>query len=129
MNEVEDVVDTAFTGNTADLARWARGQRALLTSYISSAPGAEQFVSQSIAQMEVIAREAHVPPQLGSALARDQAVIRHRQGPTPNTDLGPGATDRNPLAVYYDGQVERFSQGLIDCVTAGPVCTLNTRRR
>jgi hypothetical protein len=108
MNEVEDVVDTAFTGNTADLARWARDQRALLTSYISSAPGAEQFVSQMIAQMEVVAREAHVPPQLGSALATDQAVLRRRLSPNPDTDLGPGAVDRDPLAVYYDGQVDNF---------------------
>jgi len=107
-NEVEDVIDTAFTASSADLASWARGQRADLRGYVISAPGAEQYVNQTVVQMEVVAREAHVTPQLSSALATDQAVLRRREGPNPDTDLGPGAVNRDPLAVYYDGQVDNF---------------------
>ena len=36
---------------------------------------------------------------------------RRRAGPNPDTNLGPGAADRDPLDVYYDGQVDNFIKG------------------
>ena len=57
--------------------------------------------------MEIVAHEAHVSTANHTVIAADQQVIAKDLGPSPNTDLG-GVAPRDPLTVYFDGQVAGF---------------------
>ena len=50
---------------------------------------------------------------LRTALALDRLHFEYELGPKPDADLRPGAcaTDRDPLEVYLDGQVNNFTKG------------------
>ncbi len=58
--------------------------------------------------MEVISRATRTPTPLRDAILSDWQVLEYNLGPNPDTDLGPGATDRDPLEVYFNGQVNDF---------------------
>jgi hypothetical protein len=48
---------------------------------------------------------------LRTALDLDALHFEYELGPHPDTDLGPGAADRDPLNVYIDGQANTFIEG------------------
>jgi hypothetical protein len=57
----------------------------------------------------VIAREAHVSLANYQKLTADEKAITAELGPSVDTNLG-GAGPRNPLVVYFNGQVANFVQ-------------------
>jgi hypothetical protein len=101
---LQDVVDDALKDTPSEAA----SKRAPLDEYVSGVPGGTQLVHQTIVQMQVVARSARVSPQLHDALSRDWSLLETALGPKPDTDLGPGATDRDPLEVYFNGQAINF---------------------
>ena len=96
---LQDQIDGAFAGNVN-----GAGVVANLQGTSASAP----FINKTVADMQSIARSAHISPPVHSALVRHEAAIAAALGPKPDTDLGPGAPDRDPLAVYLDAQVSKF---------------------
>lgn len=101
---LQDVVDDALKDTPAGAAR----NRASLDAYVKGVPGGTQLVNQTITQMVVVARAARVPPQLHAALEADWSGLESALGPKPDTNLGPGASDRDPLEVYFNGQAVAF---------------------
>ncbi len=107
MNRVLNVVDESFVAATYRAKTWA-GRRQILEQYVPAAPGSSQLIDRTMAQMHVIARAAKVTGQFHEAIYSDDQILSNDLGPNPDTDLGPGATDRDPLTVYHDGQVNNF---------------------
>jgi hypothetical protein len=101
---LQDVVDDALKDTPSEAA----SNRAPLDEYVAGVPGGPQLVHQTIAQMQVVARAARVSPQLHAALSTDWSLLETALGPKPDTNLGPGATDRDPLEVYFNGQAINF---------------------
>ncbi len=101
---LQDVVDDALKDTPSEAA----SNQAPLDEYVAGVPGGPQLVSQTIAQMQVVARAARVSPQLHDALSADWSLFEAVLGPDPDTNLGPGATDRDPLEVYFNGQAINF---------------------
>jgi hypothetical protein len=58
--------------------------------------------------MQVVSRATDAPPSLRDAVLSDWKVLEFDLGPSPDTNLGPGAADRDPLEVYFNGQVDNF---------------------
>lgn len=83
--------------------RWIVGCR----DRVSEA-GAVPLVRQTIHQMQVVAAAARVGPPLHNAFSSANQILTSELGPSPNTDLGPGARDRDPLVVYFNGQIGGF---------------------
>jgi hypothetical protein len=104
IGHVMDEVDGAFVETTTQVA----SKVVPLDQYLSNVPGAPKFVRRTIEQMQVIARAARLTPRLHAIVDTDEASLSQDLGPTPDTNLGPGATDRDPLYVYYNAQVGNF---------------------
>ncbi len=104
VNYVQDVIDYALVDTPRELAQ----DRTTLEQYLSNVPAAAPLVAPTVSQMEIVAKAAHISPALRRALQADHENLTSDLGSNLNTDLGPGATDRDPFAVYYDGQVVDF---------------------
>jgi hypothetical protein len=91
-------VPSVFTGTASDAS-----VRGIHQGNAQATP-----LNQLIGQMKVVARAARVTPALQTALNHNFQEIAGALGPDPYTDLGPGATHRDPLVVYYDAQVVNF---------------------
>ena len=102
--DVQDVVNGAFRESPSQVAR----RRAPLDEYVTDVPGGAQLVRQTIEQMQVVSRATAATPQLRDALLADWQSLEYVLGPNPDMDLGPGATNRDPLEVYFSGQVGNF---------------------
>jgi hypothetical protein len=63
--------------------------------------------SQTLADMHTVARQAHVTGAERQRLLADERAIAAALGPNVDTALG-GAVPRDPVIVYYDGQVVQF---------------------
>ena len=96
---LQDQIDGAFAGNV---------DRASVVANLQGTSASAQFINKTVADMQSIARSAHISPQVHSALVRHKAAIAAALGPKPDTNLGIGAADRDPLAVYYNAQVSEF---------------------
>ncbi len=107
LNHVQDAVDEAFHPTLDRAETWAKDQRNL-ESYLSNVPGSTPLIRATIKQVHVVARATRISGPFQRFLSRDEQTLTADLGPTPNTDLGPGAVDRDPLEVYYDGQVNGF---------------------
>jgi hypothetical protein len=107
MNRVQDAVDEAFHPTLDRPETWAKDKRTL-EQYLSDVPGSTPLINQTIAQVHVVARGARVSGPLQRTLSRDEQILTAELGPSPDADLGPGAVDRDPLEVYYNGQVDGF---------------------
>jgi hypothetical protein len=107
IGHVQDEVDGAFVETLYQANGWAN-KREQLDQYLSNVPGAVPLVRRTIEQMQVVAQAARFTQQSHDAFSSDWQVFEDDLGPTPDTDLGPGATDRDPLEVYYNAQVVNF---------------------
>ncbi len=108
----QDIARIGDSGQAVLLPAHTRAQLGLvLRQALADVPGATSLVPGTVSQMEVVARAARVSPPLRTALALDRLQFEYELGPKPNTDLGQGAVDRDPLYVYGDGQVNIFIKG------------------
>ena len=105
LTRVQDVIDAAFHPY---LANGLVQKRQVLEQLLPGVPDAHQLASRTDAQMLVVARAAGITGSFHNALSSDEQALTADLGPNPNTDLGPGATDRDPLEVYYNGQIDKF---------------------
>lgn len=105
LTQVQDAVDDAFHPY---LANGLVQKRQVLEQLLPGVPDARQLASRTDAQILVVARAAGLTGSFHNALSADEQALTAALGPKPDTDLGPGATDRDPLEVYYNGQIDRF---------------------
>ena len=103
--QVEDAVDDAFHPY---LANGLVQKRQVLAQLLPGVPGSRQLVSRTDAEILAVARAARITGRYHFALSADEQALTAALGPTPDTDLGPGADDRDPLTVYYNGQITNF---------------------
>jgi hypothetical protein len=108
----QDINRMANNGQAVTVPAHTRAQLGLvLRQTLAGVPGASSLIPGTVSQMEVVARAARVSPPLRTALALDKLQFEYELGPNPNTDLGPGAVDRDPPEGYLDGQVNNFIKG------------------
>jgi hypothetical protein len=122
LNQVQDWVDYAFTYGSIGihvgkkeipLSHASRALDGLLGDVpaVLNASGSETSTSpidQLIDQIKVVAKQAKVTPATRSALSGSYTTLNKALGPNPFTNLGPGASNRDALVVYYDAQVNNF---------------------
>jgi hypothetical protein len=111
LNQVQTDIDDAFLETTSPASSWAQEQQALSQLLDQSDPGthfSSFFIRDTVDQMKVVARAARDISQFSDAIAGDRAILSKNLGPTPDTNLGTGSADLDPLDTYYDGQVNNF---------------------
>jgi hypothetical protein len=106
LDELQDTVDQSFLAAGDKGANWSQIQTQLDaalygTTITTNLPG------QTYAQIQLIAREAHVTLAEHKALVADAQAVTTALGPQVDTNLG-GTAPRDPLVVYYNGQVNQF---------------------
>jgi hypothetical protein len=125
LNDVQDWVDNAFTYGSAGIRDVRRNLVPLtevspkLDKIVDGAPvvfsasgssGSTSPINQLTDQIKLVATQAKVTPAVQSALNRSYAALNKALGPHPYVSLGPGANNvRDPLVVYYDAQVDNFT--------------------
>ena len=124
LNDVQDWVDNAFTYGSAGIRDVRRNlvplsqvspridksvEGAPAVFDASGAAGSISPINQLVNQIKVVAKLARVTPAVQSALNRSYTALNKALGSNPYVSLGPGAANiRDPLVVYYDGQVNNF---------------------
>jgi hypothetical protein len=106
-NDVQDAVDEAFHPTLDRAETWAKDRRTL-EAKLSNVPGGAPLISLTINQVHLVARATRVTGPFQRVLAADEQILTANLGPNPDADLGPGAVNRDPLVVYYNGQVNSF---------------------
>jgi hypothetical protein len=106
LDQLQDTVDQSFLAASYKKDGWSQMQTQLDdalygVSITTNLPG------QTYSQMQLIAREAHVTLAEHKALVADEQAITTALGPRVDTNLG-GASPRDPLVVYDNGQVNQF---------------------
>jgi hypothetical protein len=108
----QDWVDNTFTYGINHLSTVDYNLQQTLkdvpSAFTPSASGAASPIDQLMGQLEVIAKEARSTTALRSAQHHADRILTNALGPKPDTDLGAGAMDRDPLPVYYDAEVVNF---------------------
>ena len=104
--QLQDTVDQSFLAASYTSTDWARVQTQLDdavygVTYSNGLPG------DIYSQMQLIAREAHVTKTEYKTLTADEQAINAALGTNVDTSLG-GTSPRDPLVVYYNGQVNQF---------------------
>lgn len=104
--ELQDLLDQSFLDGGFKGAQWNQvsqqmGQALYGVTFTTNLP------NQTMTDMQAVARQAHVTPTARRRLIADGLSITDALGPGVQTALG-GAVPRNPLMVYYDGQVTQF---------------------
>jgi hypothetical protein len=112
-NVTQNWVDNAFTYRPGGLATvdWFLEQtlkNVPAVSTPSTTGGSITPLAQLMADVKTVTKAAKIAPSLQSALEHSLRILMRDLGPSPNTNLGPGATDRDPLPVYYDAQIINF---------------------
>jgi hypothetical protein len=105
LDQVQDAVDDAFHPY---LANGLVQKRQVFEQLLPGVPNSRQLVSRTDAQILVVARAAGITGPYHNALSRDEQALTAELGPAPDTNLGAGATNRDPLEVYYNGQIDGF---------------------
>ena len=112
INVTQDWVDNAFTYGSKGLptVEWNLQQTLKNVPSVFTAPTPEATapINQLMSQLRVITRATRSTSALQSALHHSDKILTDVLGAKPDTDLGPGAMDRDPLPVYYDAQVINF---------------------
>jgi hypothetical protein len=112
INVTQDWVDNAFTYGSKGLptVNWNLQQTLKNVPSVFTAPtsGTTSPIDQLMSQVKVITRATRSTSALQSALHHSDKTLTDVLGASPDTNLGPGAMDRDPLPVYYDGQVINF---------------------
>ncbi len=106
LNQLQDTVDQSFLAASYKSDGWNQVQTQL-DNAIEGVSITTNLPGQTYSQMQLIAREAHVTLAEHRQLVADEQAITTALGPHVDTDLG-GSSPRDPLVVYYNGQVNQF---------------------
>lgn len=104
--EVQDLLDQAFLDGGLNSSQWNQvsqqmGEALYGVVFTTNLP------NEAFSDMQTVAREAHVTAAERQRLQSDEKAIAAALGPNADSSLG-GAVPRDPLVVYYDGQVTQF---------------------
>jgi hypothetical protein len=122
--ELQDVIDTAFVGGGFTASDWSALQKQMsnalsgisatsplipqtLSGAVPLSSTSSQLVRDTFTQMRVVGREAHVTLAEHATFVADEKAVYAAIGGAVDTNVG-ASTPRNPLQVYYDGQVSGF---------------------
>ena len=113
MNIAQDWVDNVFTYGSRGLANVDQNLEQTLHNVpavftLTSSGGAIAPVDQLMNDLKTVSKAVKPTPSLQSALNHSKKILTSVLGTSPDTNLGPGAADRDPLPVYYDAQVINF---------------------
>jgi hypothetical protein len=109
--ELQDVLDQSFLATKIGNSGWTQLQQQLdnaLYGVIITNPAQQVTAQQTLTQMQVVARAAHATAADHQELVADEKAVMAALGPNVDSNLG-GATPRDPLVVYYNGQVTKFA--------------------
>jgi hypothetical protein len=106
LDQLQDAVDQSFLAASYRHDGWSQVQTQL-DDALYGVTITTNLPGQTYAQMQLIAREAHVTRAEHKALVADEQAITTALGPGVDTNLG-GSSPRDPLVVYYNGQVNQF---------------------
>ena len=106
LDQLQDTVDQSFLAASYKRTGWSQVQTQLDDALYGTSL-TTNLLGQTYAQMQLIAREAHVTLAEHKALVADEQAVTKALGPQVDTDLG-GTSPRDPLVVYYNGQVNQF---------------------
>lgn len=104
--ELQDVMDQAFIDASDNGSAWNQvsqqmGAALYGVTFTSNLP------DQAFTDMQTVAREAHVTGVERKHILADEKAIAAALGPDVDSALG-GSVPRDPVMVYYDGQVAQF---------------------
>jgi hypothetical protein len=113
MNVAQDWVDNVFTYGSKGLATVDQNLKQTLENvpavFIpSSSDGSIAPIDQLLNDLKMVSRAVNPKPALQSALNHSKRILTNVLGPSPDTNLGPGAAHRDPLPVYYDAEIINF---------------------
>ncbi len=103
---VQDAVDQAFIAGSYTKSDWNEVE----TDMADGLDGADittNLPQQTVNEMKVIARAAHVTAAESQQLTADQQALITALGSHASSALG-GSIVRDPVVVYYEGQVNQF---------------------
>jgi hypothetical protein len=103
---VQDAVDQAFVAGSYTKADW-NNLETVLANGLYNVTVTTNLPQQTVNEMRVIARAAHVTAAESQQLTADQQALITALGSHATSDLG-GSTPRDPVVVYYQGQVNQF---------------------
>jgi hypothetical protein len=103
---VQDAVDQAFVAGSYTKTGWNQLETEMADG-LYNVSMTTNLPEQTVAQMKVIARAAHVTAAESQQLTADQQALTTALGSHADSDLG-GTTPRDPVVVYYQGQVNQF---------------------
>lgn len=106
LDALQDVLDQSFIDGTDTSSEWSEVAQQLATA-LSGVTFTTDLPGQTYNEMQTIAAEAHVTKPEHQRLVADEQAIAATLGPNVDTSLG-GTAPRDPLVVYYDGQVSQF---------------------
>jgi hypothetical protein len=103
---LQDIMDQSFLEASNSSSQWnavsqEMGQALYGVVFTTNLP------NQAFADMRTVAKEARVTPAERKRLLNDEQAIATALGPNVQTALG-GSVHRDPVVVYYDGQVTQF---------------------
>jgi hypothetical protein len=104
--QLQDILDQAFLDAGDRGSQWNRVSQELgaaLYEVTLTTP----LPSQVLTDIQTVARQAHVTAAERRRLLADENAIATALGPNVDTALG-APVPRNPVMVYYDGQVAQF---------------------
>ena len=104
---VQNVVDQSFLAGSYGKTGWAQLQTDLSTA-LYGVTFSTNLPQVTFLQMEKVARGAHVTRAENQQLAADQQALTTALGPHVDSELN-NAEPRDPVVVYYDGQVNQFA--------------------
>lgn len=104
--ETQDIIDQSFLDGSYSGSQWndvssQMGQALYGVVFTTDLP------DQAFTDMQTVAQEARVTPAERRWLTSDEQAIVSALGPNADNALG-GSVPRDPLVVYYDGQVAQF---------------------
>ncbi len=105
--ELQDVLDQAFLDASANGSAWNQVSQELGSALYGVTFTNTALPNQAFTDMQTVARQARVTAAERKRLLADAKAIVAAIGPDVDTALG-GTVPRDPVVVYYDGQVAQF---------------------
>jgi hypothetical protein len=104
--ELQDVMDQTFIDASLNSSRWNQVSQQLGIA-LYGVTFTTNLPDQAFTDMQTVAKQARVTGVERQKLVADEKAIDTALGPNVDTTLG-GAVPRDPVVVYYDGQVAHF---------------------
>jgi hypothetical protein len=104
---LQNVVDQSFLAGGDRKGGWAQLQNEL-SAALSGVTFSTNLPQITFAQMQKVARAAHVTSAESQQLAADEQALTAALGQHVDIQLG-DSVSRDPVIVYYDGQVNMFA--------------------